>query len=156
MGAITEEQRQFLRAHRLCVFGFALKSGPPSLSPVYYVMDGDDLLISTTRDRAKGRAARRNAEVSLCVLHEEFPFPYLTVFGRARVEGDAAELMARIREMMTGSPVTPEQRAEIEERAAKEGRVVVRVTPERLFATPARGRAAAAPRPEHQAGGGTR
>lgn len=140
---MTDDQRDFLRAHRLCVYGFERQQGPPSLSPVYYVMDGDDLLVSTTRSRAKARAARRNPQVTLCVLHEEFPFPYLTLFGRATVEEEetaVVDLLMRLREVMTGVPIPPEQRGEVEERARAEGRVVLRVTPERFVSTPPRGR----------------
>jgi hypothetical protein len=40
------------------------------MSIVYYVMDGDDILVSTMAARGKARAARRNSKVSLCVLDE--------------------------------------------------------------------------------------
>jgi hypothetical protein len=51
------------------------------MSIVYYVMDGDDMLVSTMADRAKARAVRRNGEVSLCVLDENWPVTYLVVYG---------------------------------------------------------------------------
>ena len=41
-------------------------------------MDGDDLLISTTATRAKAKAVRRDARVTVCVIGEQPPFPYLT------------------------------------------------------------------------------
>jgi nitroimidazol reductase NimA-like FMN-containing flavoprotein (pyridoxamine 5'-phosphate oxidase superfamily) len=56
----AEERRQFVRDHRTCVFGYNRKSGPPSMSIVYYVMDGDDMLVSTMSDRAKAKAVTRN------------------------------------------------------------------------------------------------
>lgn len=136
---IPDEHRAFLESHRLCVVGIERKKGPPSLTPVYYVLDGDDLLISTTASRAKAKLIRRNPAVSVCVLGEELPFPYLTVFGRGRIEEEgAAELMARIGQAISGNPVTPEAREAIEERARVEGRVVLRVTPESFVATPPR------------------
>ena len=63
------ERKEFLDRHRLCIVGFQRKAGSPSLTPVYYVMDGDDLLISTTATRAKAKAVRRNPQLSVCVLH---------------------------------------------------------------------------------------
>lgn len=133
---MDEQQREFLLSHRLCVVGIGRRQGPPSLSPVYYVMDGDDLLISTTASRAKAKLIRRNPAVSVCVLHEQPPFPYLTVFGRGRIEEDGAvELMARVGEAISGRPVPPEARAALETRARQEGRVVLRVTPERFVST---------------------
>lgn len=125
-----EERAKFLAEHRLCVVGYARSDGPPSLSPVYYVMDGNDLVISTTRTRAKAKAVRRDPAVSVCVLGEQMPFPYLTVYGMARIEeGDAAGLMMRIGERMTGRPVPDSARAGMEQRARDEGRVILRVTP---------------------------
>lgn len=125
-----EERAKFLNEHRLCVVGYEREDGPPSLSPVYYVMDGDDLLISTTASRAKAKAVRRNPQVSVCVLGEAMPFPYLTLYGEARIEeGDAAGVMMRIGERMSGNPVPESARPLVEKRAADEGRVVLRVTP---------------------------
>jgi len=49
-----EERRQFVREHRTCVFGYERKQGPPSMSIVYYVMDGDDMLVSTMAERGEG------------------------------------------------------------------------------------------------------
>ncbi len=77
--AVTPEERKtFLSEHRLAIVGAERKDAPPQLSPVYYVMDGDDLLISTTATRAKSKVIRRNSSVSVCVLGEQPTFPYLT------------------------------------------------------------------------------
>jgi PPOX class probable F420-dependent enzyme len=133
---MDEQQREFLNSHRLCVVGVERRAGPPSLTPVYYIMDGDDLLISTTASRAKAKLIRRNPAVSVCVLGEQPPFPYLTVFGRGRIEEEgAADLMARVGEAISGRALTPEGRAALDERAQREGRVVLRVTPERFIST---------------------
>ena len=86
------ERRAFVADHRTCIFGFQRKHGPPSMSVVYYVMDGDDILISTMAERAKARAVRRTHEAAICVLDEQWPLTYLQVYGPADVE-DALEEM---------------------------------------------------------------
>jgi PPOX class probable F420-dependent enzyme len=129
-----EEEKAFLEAHRLCVFAFRRKAGPPSLTPVYYYMDGGDIVISTTATRAKAKAVRRDPEVTVCVLEEKSPFSYLTVYGRARIEEQGAvDVMMKVGEKMTGAPVAESMRPAIEERARKEQRVVLRVTPVSAF-----------------------
>jgi PPOX class probable F420-dependent enzyme len=129
-----EERRAFLETHRLAVVGAERKDAPPQLSPVYYVMDGDDLLISTTATRAKAKVIRRDRRVSVCVLGEEPPFPYLTVYGRGQIEQEGAvDVMMRVGAVMTRNPVPESARPAVEERAEKEGRVVLRVTPESYF-----------------------
>ena len=126
-----EERKKFLAEHRLCVVGHERAAGPPALSPVYYVMDGDDVLISTTRSRAKASAADRLGRMSVCVLAEQMPFQYLTVYGRATVEHEGAvDLMMRVGERMSGNPVPEAARPAVEKRAADEGRVVLRIKPD--------------------------
>ena len=51
-----EERRAFVRDHRTAVFATNRKSDGPAQSIVYYVSDGDDLLVSTMGARAKARA----------------------------------------------------------------------------------------------------
>ena len=49
----AEERREFVRAHRTCVFGYGRRNDGPSMTIVYYVMDGDDILVSTMAEREK-------------------------------------------------------------------------------------------------------
>jgi PPOX class probable F420-dependent enzyme len=132
----TAEQQAFLESHRLVVVGLPRKAGPPHMSPVYYTMDGEDIIMSTTASRFKARAVRKNEDVSLCVLAEEFPFPYLLVYGKGSIEeSGAADLMMKIGEKMTGNPVPEAARPAVEQRAKDEGRVVLRVKPYAFFST---------------------
>ena len=112
--------------------------GPP-LTPVFYVTDGDDVLVSITEDRAKTRALRRDPAISVCVLGEEMPFPYVTLFGNATIDADPAdafEVMARVVERM-GRALDDDARKKLRERADREHRVVLRVTPQRSVSQPA-------------------
>ncbi|MEX1255680.1 MAG: pyridoxamine 5'-phosphate oxidase family protein [Dehalococcoidia bacterium] len=128
---VTAEQRAFLEKNRLVVIGFNRKKGPPHMTPVYYALDGDDIIMSTTRTRFKTKAIRRNPDVSLCVLGEQPPFPYLLVYGKGVIEDEGAvDVMMRVGERMTGQPIGEAARLALEERATKEGRVVLRFTPE--------------------------
>ncbi len=129
----TAEQKAFLEKHRLAIVGLGRKAGPPHMSPVYYVMDGDDILISTTESRFKAKAVRRNPEISLCVMAEEMPFPYLLIYGAATIEDtDPAGVMMRVGEKMSGSKLPDAARPAVEQRAEAEGRVVLRVKPRHL------------------------
>jgi len=136
-----EQRRQFVRDHRTCVFGYARQQDGPAMTVVYYVTDGDDILISTMAQRSKAMAVDRDPRVSLCVLDENWPVTYLQVYGTAVVERDqeqAADLLRRIIELMAGQPVPGERREQIAKLAREEERVVLRVTPHATFATPPR------------------
>jgi PPOX class probable F420-dependent enzyme len=127
---IPEEHRPFIESHKLAIVGFARKSGPPSLSPVYYYLDGDEIVFSTTKTRGKGMAAARQGELTLCIVDMQPPFPYLTIFGNAHAdEESAAAAMIRMAEVITGNALPDAARPVMEQRAASEGRVAIRVTP---------------------------
>ena len=132
---MTPEQRKaFLREHRLAIVGAVRADGRPQLSPVYYTMEGDDLVISTTATRAKAKVVRRDDRVSVCVIGEQPPFAYLTVYGRGRIEEDGAvDVMMAVGGRMTGRTLPESARPAMEERAKNERRVVLRVTPESYF-----------------------
>ena len=135
------ERREFVRKHRTCVFGYGRADDGPAMTVVYYVMDGDDLLISTMAARGKARAVRRNPKVSLCVLDEQWPLTYVQVYGNARLEEDfdqAVDVLRRVIDLMAGSGVSGARVGEIERMAREENRVVIRVTPYATFATPPR------------------
>jgi PPOX class probable F420-dependent enzyme len=141
-GEMTSEQRrQFVRDHRTCVFGYARQADGPAMTVVYYVMDGDDILVSTMAARGKARAVRRNSQVSLCVLDENWPFTYLQVYGTAVLEDDedqAADVLRQVIGLMAGEPVPEERREQVAAMSREEHRVVLRVTPYATFATPPR------------------
>lgn len=136
-----EQRRQFVRDHRTCVFGYGRKAHGPAMTVVYYVVDGDDLLVSTMAGRAKPKAVERNPEVSLCVLDENWPVTYLQVYGTGVVDRDprrGADLLVKVVELMAGEALPPERQEQVQRLAREEERVVIRVTPHSTFATPPR------------------
>ncbi len=137
-----ERRRTFVREHRTAIFGYPRKHEGPSMSVVYYVMDGDrEILVSTMRDRAKARAVNRNRHVSLCVLDEQWPLAYLQVYCSAELDSDfarATDLMMRISAVMAGHEMPESARADVEEMIQREHRVVLRLSPYATFQTPPR------------------
>jgi len=111
------------------------------MSIVYYVMDGDDILVSTMAARGKTGAVRRDPKMSLCVLDEQWPPTYMVVYCDAKVETEEAavvDLMMRIAGVMAGNPMPEAVRPMVAEGARREGRVVLRLRPYATFYTPPR------------------
>lgn len=136
-----DERRAFVAKHRTAVFGTNRKNDGPAQSIVYYVRDGDDLLVSTMADRSKAKVVARSGKVSLCVLDEQWPPTYLVVYCDARVEREetaVVDLMMRIAGVMAGKELPEAVRPMVAEGARKEKRVVVRLTPYATFCTPPR------------------
>ncbi len=66
--------------------------GRPHLAPIWFLLDGDDLVFNTGKDTVKGRNLARADQVSLCVDDERPPFSFAVLEGRARLGEDLAEL----------------------------------------------------------------
>jgi PPOX class probable F420-dependent enzyme len=133
------ERREFVRKHRTCIFGYNRTNDGPAMTVVYYVMDRDDLLISTMAARGKAHAVQRNPKVSLCILDEQWPLTYLQVYGNATLEedfGQAADVLRRVIDLMAEKDVSSAKLPEIERMAREENRVVIRVRPYAPFAPP--------------------
>ncbi|MGY0064870.1 PPOX class F420-dependent oxidoreductase [Streptomyces sp. LZ34] len=57
--------------------------GSPHLAPVWFLLDGDDVVFNTGEDTVKGRNMARDGRVSLCVDDDRPPFSFVTLQGRA-------------------------------------------------------------------------
>jgi len=130
----TEQWRAFLaEGTRTGKLATTLRDGSPHVVPIWFVLDGDDLVFNTGRDTAKGRSIRRDGRVAICVDDERAPFAFVTVRGRATVSADTAELLpwaTRIAARYMGQA----RAAEFGARNAVEGELLVRVRIERVTA----------------------
>jgi PPOX class probable F420-dependent enzyme len=106
--------------------------GWPHVIPIWFVLDGDELVFSTGCDTVKGRYLGRDDRVSLCVDDERPPFAYVHIRGRARIDAqsDLLEWTTRIAERYMG----PEQAEAYGRRNAVPTELLVRVRPERVIA----------------------
>jgi PPOX class probable F420-dependent enzyme len=136
-----DERREFVDSHRTAIFGYGRRQDGPAMTIVYYVVDGDDLLVSTMAARAKAKAVARNQKVSLCILDEKWPVTYLQVYCDAKIETDHdanVDLGMRIAGVMAGKPMPDEVRPMVADGIRREDRVVLRLSPYATFETPPR------------------
>jgi hypothetical protein len=88
------------------------------------------------RTRGKGRAVARGDDLAICVLDTNPPFPYLLVHGKAASDEETAvDTLMKIGSIMSGRDLPDAARPAMEEKAAAEGRVTIRVTPYEFFKT---------------------
>lgn len=66
--------------------------GRPHVAPVWFVLDGGDIVLNTGKDTVKGRTLARDPRVMLCVDDERPPFAFVLVQGRATLSEDPDEL----------------------------------------------------------------
>lgn len=68
------------------------RDGWPHVVPVWFVLDGDDVMFTTGKDTVKGRTITRDPRVTMCVDDQEPPFSYVMLSGIASVSEDLDEM----------------------------------------------------------------
>ncbi|MER6142540.1 PPOX class F420-dependent oxidoreductase [Streptomyces sparsogenes] len=66
--------------------------GRPHIAPIWFLLDGDDLVFNTGEDSVKGRNMARDGRVSLCVDDDRPPFSFVTIEGRAELSDRLEEV----------------------------------------------------------------
>jgi PPOX class probable F420-dependent enzyme len=106
--------------------------GSPRVTPVWVVLDGDDLVFTTSGTSAKAKAIKRDRRLAMCFDDERPPFSYVIVFGEASLSDDLEEL--RRWAAVIGGRYMGENRAdEYGARNAVPGELVVRVRPTKVI-----------------------
>jgi PPOX class probable F420-dependent enzyme len=89
----SDEWRAFVsEGTRTAVLGTVRRDGRAHLAPIWFVLDGDDLVLTTGEDTMKGRALRRDPRVSLCIDDSTPPFSFVDIEGHAELSRDPDEL----------------------------------------------------------------
>ncbi|MEQ4210274.1 PPOX class F420-dependent oxidoreductase [Actinopolymorpha sp. B9G3] len=88
------EWRAFVSAGtRTGMAGVVRPDGRPHVTPIWFVLDGDELVFTTAPTSVKGRALRRDPRLTVCVDDQAPPFSYVMIEGEARIfEDDLAAL----------------------------------------------------------------
>jgi len=95
----TSVQRTFLDEPWVCVLSTLGPGGAPHSAPMWYVRDGDDLLIVTGLGSQKQRNLERDSRLGIVVDRRDRPYYALMIQGRARPDATAA---AEVRSRLAG------------------------------------------------------
>lgn len=127
-----QEARRFLETGtRTAKLATVRADGSPHVVPVWFVVDGDDLVFSTWHASVKAKNLRREPRVSLSVDDEAPPFSFVRVDGTATLSDDPDEL-ARFARPLAARYVGEDLADRFAARNAVEGELVVRVTPTKV------------------------
>jgi len=66
--------------------------GSPHVVPVWFLLDGTDVVFNTGAASVKGRALRRRGRAALCVDDERPPFSFVTLSGPVVLSEDLDEV----------------------------------------------------------------
>ena len=104
------------------------RDGRPHVVPIWFVLDGDDLVFTTGRDTVKGRNLRRDPRASLCVDLEQPPYAYVQVTGEVTLSKDIDDML-RWATLIGGRYMGAERAESFGARNAVPGELLVRLHP---------------------------
>ncbi|WP_399882256.1 PPOX class F420-dependent oxidoreductase [Streptomyces sp. BBFR51] len=107
--------------------------GSPHVAPIWFLLDGNDVVFNTGKDTVKGRNLTRDGRVALCVDDDRPPFGFVVLQGRARISEDLGELRRWAARL--GARYMGEERAEeFGARNGVAGELLVRVPVDKVLA----------------------
>jgi PPOX class probable F420-dependent enzyme len=130
----TERRRAFLQeGTRTAKLASIMPDGRPHVTPVWFVLDGDDLICTTWHTSAKARSLRRDPRVSLCVDDDRPPFSFVMLEGTASISEDLAQLRHWATQI-GARYMGPDRAEEFGARNGVQGELLIRITPTRIVA----------------------
>lgn len=132
---MTDEQWQAFVSHgtRTGKLSTVRADGSPHIAPIWFLLDGDDLVFNTGKDTVKGRNLARDGRVALCVDDDAPPFSFVVLQGRAELSEDLDEV--RYWAGRIGGRYMGEDRAEeFGKRNGVPGELLVRVRIDKVLA----------------------
>ena len=122
---------EFLRPRHHAILMTTRKDGRPQASPNTCGVDGEGrIVISTYPDRVKATNVRRNPQVSVCVLSDEFGGAWVQVDGTAEVL-DLPEALEPLVDYFRGISGEHPNWDEYRDAMKKQGKSLIRITIDR-------------------------
>ncbi|MCF4137204.1 PPOX class F420-dependent oxidoreductase [Streptomyces sp. Tue 6430] len=129
-----EEWRAFVsQGTRTAKLSTVRADGSPHVAPVWFLLDGDEVVFNTGKETVKGRNLARDGRVALCVDDDRPPFDFVVLQGRARISEDLDQV--RLWATRIAARYMGDDRAEaFGARNGVPGELVVRVGIEKVLA----------------------
>jgi PPOX class probable F420-dependent enzyme len=124
---LDDSTRALLDGPNFAVLATLTAGGAPHTSTVWYLRDGDAILISVTADKLKARNLARDPRISLTISDRADPYHSVDIRGSAELIDDPAKtLPARLAHRYLGDAnANPPEPPEIK-------RLIIRVAPAKV------------------------
>lgn len=135
MPAMTDAQRRtfLLEGTRTGTLATVRADGRPHAAPVWFTLDGDDVVFMTGADTVKGRNLARDPRATMVVDEASFPYDLVVLSGTCTLHDDLEVMLTWSRAI--AARYVPEDRVEeYARRNAVPGEVLVRLRVEHVVA----------------------
>ncbi|MGU3500142.1 PPOX class F420-dependent oxidoreductase [Mycobacterium sp. C31M] len=132
MSTLDEDVVEFLMTGtRTGMLGYLAADGRPLIAPVWFVVDGNDLVFNTDSGSAKARAFARDPRVVMCVDDPHPPFSFVQIQGTVSVSDDLDEVRS-VATRAGGRYMGVDRADEYGRRNGVPGELVVRLAPTKV------------------------
>jgi PPOX class probable F420-dependent enzyme len=107
--------------------------GQPHVTPIWFVLDGDDIVFTTHESSVKGKTILRDPRVAIVVDDQAPPYSFVMVQGTAAVSRDL-DVLVEWATKIGGRYMGAERAEEFGRRNGVEGELLVRITPTKTIA----------------------
>jgi PPOX class probable F420-dependent enzyme len=122
------EWRQFvMTGTRTGQVGVTRADGRPHVTPVWFVLDRDQVVFTTEESNMKAKALRRDPRVALCVDDQEPLYSYALIEGEATLSDDL-DALRRWSTVIGGRYMGPDRAEEFGKRNGVPGELLIRVS----------------------------
>ncbi len=135
MHKMTDRERRSFLSYKTRTGKLAVvrRDGRPLVTPIWFVLDRDDIVFMTFESSGKGLAVRRDGRVAMVVDEEAPPYSFVLVEGTVSISEDPAELL-RWATVIGGRYMGAHRADEYGKRNAVPGELLVRIHPTRIVA----------------------
>lgn len=108
--------------------------GRPHIAPIWFTLDGDDILFNTWHTSVKAQNIQRDGRVSLCVDEEAPPFAYVIIEGIATIQAISLDENVRWATAISGRYMGADLAESYGKRNGVAGEHLVRLRPTKIIA----------------------
>jgi PPOX class probable F420-dependent enzyme len=132
---MTEDRRRafLMEGTRTGILATVRFDGRPHAAPVWFVLDGDDMIFTTGTDTVKARNLRRTGRALMVVDESSPPFDFVTAEGPVEISEDLDEML-HCATALGGRYMGADRAEAFGRRNAVVGELLVRLRPEKIVA----------------------
>ena len=128
---LTPEQREFLEEKRFAVVGTVNPDGSPHLAMMWYLLDGDDIVVNSAQGRLKDRNLAADPRMSVLIADG---YRFVRLDGRAKIDHDQTTAQADIRRLAVLNYGAAKADEAMRNRFSKQHRITYRLPIRRVYA----------------------
>ena len=126
---LSEKARAFLNEKRFAVLATLNRDGSVQQTTMWYLLEGDTIVMNTKAGRLKDRNIRREPRISICV---EDGYNYLTISGKVEIIDDPEITQRDIQRLATRYHGAERAAKQVTDVFSKEQRVTLHLTCEHV------------------------